>query len=237
MEQQRGISISAAALEFELDGYHVTLLDTQPTVTPATLSALRSVGWTVDVVAADALEWLQQSPPDAIVLANLFVHHFEGERLERLLAGIAANAAAFVCCEPRRARLALLGSHMLWALGCNDVTRHDAVVSVHAGFRERELSVEWLRAAGLEARPVMEFDNIEVIKTVVASGLGQSVIPGQALATPAARRGLIVRPLHPPLAYEFALIHRRDRPLDDAAKIVMTELSTLRKGRTSARKP
>ena len=28
MEQQRGISISAAALEFELDGYHVTLLDT-----------------------------------------------------------------------------------------------------------------------------------------------------------------------------------------------------------------
>ncbi len=28
MEQQRGISISAAALEFELEGYHVTLLDT-----------------------------------------------------------------------------------------------------------------------------------------------------------------------------------------------------------------
>jgi peptide chain release factor 3 len=28
IEQQRGISISAAALEFEIDGYHVTLLDT-----------------------------------------------------------------------------------------------------------------------------------------------------------------------------------------------------------------
>jgi peptide chain release factor 3 len=28
LEQQRGISISAAALEFEMDGYHVTLLDT-----------------------------------------------------------------------------------------------------------------------------------------------------------------------------------------------------------------
>jgi peptide chain release factor 3 len=28
LEQQRGISITAAALEFELDGYHVTLLDT-----------------------------------------------------------------------------------------------------------------------------------------------------------------------------------------------------------------
>jgi peptide chain release factor 3 len=28
MEQQRGISITAAALEFEMDGYHITLLDT-----------------------------------------------------------------------------------------------------------------------------------------------------------------------------------------------------------------
>lgn len=74
-----------------------------------------------------------------------------------------------------------------------------------------------------------EFDNIEAIKAVVAAGLGQSVIPGQAVATPATRRGLIVRPLHPPLSYAFALIHRRDRPLDDAAKIVMKELATLGK--------
>ena len=128
----------------------VTLLDMQPTVTPATLAALRAVGWTVEVVAADALEWLEQSPHsrDAVVLANLFVHHFEGERLARLLAGIAAQARAFVCCEPRRARLALLGSRLLWAIGCNDVTRHDAVVSVHAGFREHELTAAWQSAAG-----------------------------------------------------------------------------------------
>ena len=129
---------------------HVTLVDTQPTVTPATLAALRELGWTVEVTAADALEWLEQSRPDreTLVLANLFVHHFEGERLARLLAGVAAKAAAFVCCEPRRARLALLGSHLLWAIGCNDVTRHDAVVSVHAGFRDHELTAEWVRAAG-----------------------------------------------------------------------------------------
>jgi len=129
----------------------VTLLDMQPTVTPATLAALRAVGWSVEVVAADALEWLEQQSPhdrDAVVLANLFVHHFEGERLARLLAGVAAHARAFVCGEPRRARLALLGSRLLWAIGCNDVTRHDAVVSVHAGFRKRELTAEWLRAAG-----------------------------------------------------------------------------------------
>jgi hypothetical protein len=123
----------------------VTLLDLQPSVTATTLAALRELGWTVEVVAADALEWLEHSPPgrDAVLFANLFVHHFEGERLKRLLAGIAARAQAFVCCEPRRARVALLGSHLLWAIGCNDVTRHDAVVSVHAGFREREVTAAW----------------------------------------------------------------------------------------------
>jgi Methyltransferase domain len=123
----------------------VTLLDSQPTVTPATLAAVRAVGWTVEIVAADALEWLDHpsSDRDAVVFANLFVHHFEGARLARLLAGIAAHSRAFVCCEPRRATVALLGSRLLWAIGCNDVTRHDAVVSVHAGFRERELTAAW----------------------------------------------------------------------------------------------
>jgi hypothetical protein len=128
----------------------VTLVDSQPTVTNATLRAVRNLGWDAEVVAADALEWLEHSPPerDAVVFANLFVHHFEGERLARLLAGIAAHARAFVCCEPRRARLALFGSHLLWAIGCNSVTRHDAVASVHAGFRERELTGAWQAAAG-----------------------------------------------------------------------------------------
>jgi hypothetical protein len=127
----------------------VTLLDAQPTVTPATLAALRALGWTVEVVAADALEWLEHPPSysDAVIFANLFVHHFDGERLARLLAGVAAHCRAFVCCEPRRARIALLGSHLLWTIGCNDVTRHDAVISVHAGFRECELSAVWQSTA------------------------------------------------------------------------------------------
>ena len=123
----------------------VTLLDMNPTVTQATLDAARALGWNIEVVAADALEWLEQSPHhrDAVLFANLFVHHFEGERLTRLLRGIAAHGRAFVCCEPRRAGLALLGSHLMWAIGCNDVTRHDAVVSVHAGFRAHELTAAW----------------------------------------------------------------------------------------------
>ena len=46
--------------------------------------------------------------------------------------------ACFVACEPRRSRARRsLGSRLLGLIGCNDVTRHDAVVSVRAGFRGR----------------------------------------------------------------------------------------------------
>jgi hypothetical protein len=36
---------------------------------------------------------------------------------------------------------------MVFALGANDVTRHDAVASVRAGFRGREISGLWPQAA------------------------------------------------------------------------------------------
>ena len=32
---------------------------------------------------------------------------------------------------------------VIWVLGCNEVTRHDAVVSVRAGFTGNELSAAW----------------------------------------------------------------------------------------------
>ncbi len=123
----------------------VVLLDKEPAVDDETLAAIRSLSWSVDIVAADVLDWLDNDPGDgdAIVFANLFVHHFEGDRLVRLLEGVARHARLFVCCEPRRSRLALTGSHLLGIIGCSAVTRHDAVVSVHAGFHDRELTALW----------------------------------------------------------------------------------------------
>lgn len=131
-------------------GTHLTLLDLEPIVTQKTADAIRACGWTVEVVAADALDWLARARPErvGVVFANLFVHHFEGERLARLLAGVARRADAFVCCEPRRSRFALAGSRLLGLIGCNDVTRHDAVVSVHAGFRGAEIGSAWREAVG-----------------------------------------------------------------------------------------
>jgi len=88
-------------------------------------------------------------PLDAIV-ANLFLHHLTDRDLRRLFALAADRAPLFVACEPERSQLALTASHMLFAIGCNDVTRHDAVVSVRAGFFGRELSqlfLELLRLA------------------------------------------------------------------------------------------
>jgi hypothetical protein len=128
-------------------GASITLLDRRPVVAAETLAAIRALGWSADVAAADVFDWLVQHPErDLVVIANLFVHHFEGERLARLLAGIAERARLFVCYEPRRSRVSLAGSRLLGLVGCNEVTRHDAVLSVHAGFRGAELSGLW-RAA------------------------------------------------------------------------------------------
>lgn len=125
----------------------VVLLDKEPAITDATLAAISDLGWNVEVVTADALDWLETAPLNSefVLIANLFVHHFAGEGLTRLLKAAARCSRRFVCCEPRRSKRALAGSHLLGLIGCNDVTRHDAVVSVHAGFRDRELSALWPR--------------------------------------------------------------------------------------------
>ena len=96
-------------------------------------------------VTADVFDWLADPPAarvDAIV-ANLFLHHFVAADVERMMALIARRARVFVACEPRRSFVALAGSHLLGLVGCNDVTRHDAVVSVRAGFSGGELSALW----------------------------------------------------------------------------------------------
>ncbi|HXD50382.1 MAG TPA: hypothetical protein VN689_00730 [Burkholderiales bacterium] len=132
----------------------VELLDAQPVVSAQTLSSYRALGFNVQVTRADVFDWLARPAYDGhpVIIANLFMHHFEGERLSVLLGGIAARASAFLCCEPRRSRLALTGSRLLGLIGCNAVTRHDAVASVRAGFSARELSTLWPQPAAWSLR-------------------------------------------------------------------------------------
>lgn len=104
-------------------------------------------------------------PLDAIV-ANLFLHHLTDHDLRRLFALAARRAPLLVACEPRRSRFALAGAHLMWFIGANDVTRHDSVISVRAGFTGGELSALWPVAAGwtLVEKPALPFSHLFVAR-------------------------------------------------------------------------
>jgi hypothetical protein len=93
----------------------------------------------------DVFDWLQRPHPEQndVTLANLFLHHFREDDLQRLLRHAARQTGLFLACEPRRARFALGAAALLPLIGCNDVTLHDARISVRAGFAENELSDLW----------------------------------------------------------------------------------------------
>jgi hypothetical protein len=126
----------------------ITLVDRQAIVDGPTREALARRGWEARVETADVFDWLAAAPACDAIVANLFLHHFDDATLARLLAGVAARTRCFVACEPRRSTLALTGSRLLGLIGCNDVTRHDAVASVRAGFDGDEISRLWPQGPG-----------------------------------------------------------------------------------------
>ena len=155
----------AGALGSRWPAVELTLLDRQSLVEPSTVEAYAACGWRVTPRVVDVFAWARSAgadpalpaasmptgaptrpeptPPWDLIVGNLFLHHFEGPALSTLLAAIEAQGARFFACEPRRATLAWIGSHLVGALGANAVTREDAVLSVQAGFRDRELSALW----------------------------------------------------------------------------------------------
>ncbi len=146
----------ARGLNREWPSVALTLLDLQDLLTANTVADYAAVGWQVGAKVDDVLPWAERSDadclPDAaprwdLIIANLFLHHFQTPQLTTLLAAIAARSTHFFACEPRRAKLALAGSHLIGALGVNAVTREDAVLSVRAGFRGNEISALWPTSA------------------------------------------------------------------------------------------
>ena len=123
------------------------LVDRQDLVTTDTRSAFAALGWEVQTIQADVFDWLlQPGPPADWLLANLFLHHFKPERLRDLLSLAGTKTSLFAACEPRRTTLPLVATRLLGLIGCNAVTRHDARVSVRAGFTGDELSALWSAA-------------------------------------------------------------------------------------------
>lgn len=135
----------------------LTLLDRQALVDKKTVDAYGQLNWKVNIETADVTDWIQESFPAKhenkerwdLIVVNLFLHHFEGTTLINLLHAIAGSGNRVFACEPRRSYLALTASHLIGVLGANAVTREDAVLSVHAGFRDAEISNLW-RQTGLE---------------------------------------------------------------------------------------
>jgi SAM-dependent methyltransferase len=126
-------------------GARLDLLDRQPIVDDATLAAYATAGWQARPIVADVMDWAGVEAGERwdVVVANLFLHHFDGTSLRRLLGACARRADALAACEPRRSRFALAASHLIYFLGANAVTRNDGVLSVRAGFVDRELASVW----------------------------------------------------------------------------------------------
>lgn len=146
----------------------VILLDRQNIVSAETLQHFRALRWNAEPIAADVFDYLKQAAPLEVdvMTANLFLHHFMQQELVQLLALAAQRSRVLVACEPRRAAFALFASSSSWAIGCSDVTRQDAEISVRAGFNGRELSAAWPKEPGWELRehPAMLFTHCFVAR-------------------------------------------------------------------------
>ena len=138
-------------------GVELTLLDRQALIDPATLTRYGELGWRVSEAVGDVLDWAVGSTnwpqaaaaaPWDLIVANLFLHHFEDRQLALILRAVASKSQRFFACEPRRDWLALAASHMIGAIGANHVTREDSVLSVHAGFNGDDLSALWPQHGG-----------------------------------------------------------------------------------------
>ncbi len=120
-----------------------TLLDLQDNFSAPTLASLRALGWHPEAVVADVFAWSPPGDAGSVFVANLFLHHFDDAQLSRLLQKVSQNTQLFVAIEPHRFTAPWLVGQLLWLIGCNGVTRHDAVASIRAGFAGVEISARW----------------------------------------------------------------------------------------------
>lgn len=123
----------------------VILLDQKNIVSETTRAGFAALNWSVETVCADVFDFLSDARPlrADIITSNLFLHHFDDQQLARLLAASARSAWLVVACEPRRSKLVVRASRLLWMVGCGRDTIHDAVVSARAGFTADELGALW----------------------------------------------------------------------------------------------
>ncbi len=93
----------------------------------------------------------------------------------------------------------------------------------------RRTIADWLALAGPPPRPLMEFDNVEAMKSVVAVGLGASIVPSLSLGGGhVSAANVIVRPLSPRASRRIGLVRLRGKRGTDGMELVSAALLTLR---------
>ena len=83
----------------------------------------------------------------------------------------------------------------------------------------------WFRRAGQTPRPIMELGSVEAIKLLAESGLGATILPQSAVASPAS--GMTLRSLRPALTRSLAVVMRRDKLLDRGLRVCLEALRQL----------
>jgi hypothetical protein len=157
----------ARHLQKDWTGANATLVDQLDALDPQTHGHFTRLGWQVHADIAEASEWLRSSPAVATaIISNLFLHQFHPERLAELLRLAAHSSRLVVALEPRRSWLPRLCGHLLWVIGCGAVTRHDAHISIRAGFAGGELSALWPDRENWELveRPVGLFSHLFIAR-------------------------------------------------------------------------
>jgi hypothetical protein len=168
----------------------IALLDRQDLVTSVTHGNLQQLGWQTETLCADVFEGLtgqtsqtsQTEAPYHAIIANLFLHHFSADDLKRLFQQAAIRAPLFIATEPRRSLAAVVAGKLVWAIGCNSVTRHDVMVSIRAGFAGRELSALWPKTCGwvCEEGSAGLFSHLFIARQDVTSPLSSLGAAGEA---------------------------------------------------------
>ena len=93
----------------------------------------------------------------------------------------------------------------------------------------RRTIADWFALAGPPPRPLMEFDNVEAMKSVVAVGLGASIVPSLSLGAGDVRMAnTLVRPLSPRASRRVGLVRLRGKRGTDGMELVSEALLALR---------
>jgi hypothetical protein len=108
-------------------------------------------GWPGDSarwLQVDALTF-QVKPPHRVVVASLFLHHFDKWQLRQLGDRLVDSARVIVVTDLWRSRWReWVFACLCWVVRAHPVSRHDGALSIRAGFRDDELP----DALGLSSR-------------------------------------------------------------------------------------